>query len=54
MSRLREYSKTLIRRFDSDSDGVISYKELVEGLKGLGIYLTQKEREGLMRKLDID
>lgn len=54
MSRLREYSKTLVRRFDSDSDGVISYRELVEGLKGLGIYLTQKEREALMRKLDID
>jgi len=54
LTKLREYAKTLIRRFDTDSDGVISVKELVEGLKNMGIFLTPTEREGLMKKLDID
>ena len=54
VSKLREYSKTLIRRFDTDSDGVISYRELVEGLKGMHIFLNPTERDALMKKLDIN
>jgi Ca2+-binding EF-hand superfamily protein len=53
-TKLREYSKTLIRRFDIDSDGVISYRELVEGLKDMHIFLNPAEREGLMKKLDVN
>ena len=54
LSKLRDYARSLIRRFDSDSDGVVSVRELVEGLKEMHIFLTPTEREGLMKKLDID
>jgi len=54
LTKLRDYARNLIRRFDTDSDGVISVRELVEGLKNMGIFLTPTEREGLMKKLDID
>jgi Ca2+-binding EF-hand superfamily protein len=53
-SNLKAYSKNLIKRFDTDSDGFISIQELCDGLKKLNIYLTDREREGLMRKLDIN
>lgn len=54
LTNMRQYARELIRRFDTDSDGVISLYELVEGLRGMHIYLNLKEREALMRKLDID
>jgi len=54
VTKLKEFSKTLIRRFDTDSDGVISYRELVEGLKGMHVFLNPTEREALMKKLDIN
>ena len=49
---MRSYSRRLIKKFDLDSDGVITLKELCQGLKSLNIYLTADEREALMEKLD--
>lgn len=49
---MRSYSRRLIKKFDLDNDGVITLKELSQGLKTLNIYLTADEREGLMQKLD--
>lgn len=49
---MKDYSKKLIKKFDRNSDGIISFKELVDGLKTMNIYLSQREREGLMKKLD--
>ena len=53
-SNMKEYAKTLIKKFDRNGDCIISFKELYEGLKTMNIYLTQKEREALMKKLDIN
>lgn len=49
---MRSYAKKLIRKFDQDNDGVITLKELCQGLKTLNIYLNAEEREALMQKLD--
>ena len=49
---MRSYAKKLIRKFDQDNDGVITLKELYQGLKTLNIYLNAEEREALMQKLD--
>jgi Ca2+-binding EF-hand superfamily protein len=53
-TNLRQYARDLIRRFDTNSDGVVSPSELFEGLRDMNIYLSPKEREALLRKLDID
>ncbi len=52
VQNMKDYSKKLIKKFDRNSDGIISFKELVDGLKTMNIYLSQREREGLMKKLD--
>ena len=49
---MRSYARRLIRKFDRDNDGIISFQELCQGLKGLNIFLTSDERESLMQKLD--
>ena len=51
---MRSLSKRLIKNFDQDSDGIISFGELSSGLKSLNIFLTADEREALMQKLDIN
>jgi Ca2+-binding EF-hand superfamily protein len=51
---MRDYAKKLIRKFDKNSDGLISIAELTQGLKTMNIYLTQEERDALMQKLDLD
>ena len=51
---MRALSKRLIRKFDQDSDGIISFAELSSGLKSLNIFLSADEREALMQKLDIN
>lgn len=45
---MREYAKKLIRKFDKNSDGLISMNELTQGLKTMNIFLTHEEREALM------
>jgi Ca2+-binding EF-hand superfamily protein len=49
---LKEYARSLIKRFDRNNDGIISFRELCLGLKSINIFLTAREREGLMKKLD--
>jgi calcium-binding protein CML len=51
---MREYSKKLIRKFDQNSDGLISMTELTQGLKKMNIFLTSEEREALLTRLDLD
>ena len=53
-SSMRDYSKSLIKRFDSDNDGIISFQELCDGLKQFDINLALKDRISLMKKLDIN
>jgi Ca2+-binding EF-hand superfamily protein len=53
-NNMRDYAKKLIRKFDKNSDGLISIAELTQGLKTMNIYLTQEERDALMQKLDLD
>lgn len=51
---MKDYAKTLIRKFDKDSDGIISFQELCNGIRNMNILLTQPEREALMKKIDIN
>mgnify|MGYP003339091219 CR=1 FL=1 len=40
--------------FDNDNDGMISFLELVEGVKNLGITAKTTDMIDLMNKIDID
>jgi Ca2+-binding EF-hand superfamily protein len=40
---MQDYVKDLVRRFDRNSDGLLSVQELTEGLKKIGIFLTNPE-----------
>ena len=51
---MRDYAKHLIRRFDKDSDGIITFKELCDGLLQLNIMISSQDRKALMDRLDID
>lgn len=51
---MKDYARALIKRFDSDNDGVITFQELCEGLKQFDIDLPLNQRIGLMKKLDVD
>ena len=51
---MKEYVKFLIRKFDENSDGIISFEELANGMKHLHIPLTLKEKLALMKKLDLN
>jgi calcium-binding protein CML len=51
---LGEYVKDLVRKFDRNSDGFLSMQELTDGLAKIGIFLTQKEVQALMNKLDLN
>jgi Ca2+-binding EF-hand superfamily protein len=51
---MKDYARALIKRFDSDNDGVITFTELCEGLKQFDIDLPLNQRIGLMKKLDVD
>lgn len=48
-SNMREYVKVLMRNFDYDNDGVITFNELCDGVKRMNVFLTLKERQALMR-----
>jgi calmodulin len=52
ITNMREYARTLIRKFDRDGDGFISINELTSGLRSMGIFLSPEEREALMSKFD--
>lgn len=51
---MRDYCNALIRKFDYDQDGIITFKELCDGVKQLNIVLTLKERQSLMSMLDLN
>jgi EF-hand domain pair len=53
-SNMKEYTKSLIKRFDGNQDGFISMSELSEGLRRMGISLNSREVAALMEKLDLD
>lgn len=43
-----------MRRFDENHDGLITVSELVEGLRKMGIFLSAREKQALMNKLDLN
>ena len=49
---MREYVSFLIKKFDFDNDGLVTFNELCDGIKSLNIHLTLKERQALMKALD--
>lgn len=51
---LRDYAKHLIKQFDDNQDGVISFEELCRGLVSLGINLSVREMLVLMKKIDLN
>jgi Ca2+-binding EF-hand superfamily protein len=51
---LKEYSRALIKKWDNDNDGIISFQELCDGLKALDINLQLKDRVQLMKRLDMN
>jgi Ca2+-binding EF-hand superfamily protein len=51
---MAEYVRDLVRKFDRNSDGLLSIQELTDGLRKIGISLTTKEIQALMTKLDLN
>jgi Ca2+-binding EF-hand superfamily protein len=51
---MQEYVRDLVRRFDRNSDGLLSIGELTDGLKKIGITLNSLEVQALMKRLDLN
>lgn len=51
---MKDYVKEVFRRFETNRDGMISSKELGEGLRKMGIQLKNKELNALMSKIDLN
>ena len=51
---LKDYARALIKKWDTDLDGIISFAELCDGLKSLNITLTLKDRMALMKRMDLN
>lgn len=51
---MREYVKDLVKKFDSDGDGLLTVQELTDGLRKLNIFLSQREKQSLVGKLDLN
>ena len=49
---LSDYCKALIKKFDTNKDGLVSYLELAEGLRELGIKVFKGEQAAMMRRID--
>jgi Ca2+-binding EF-hand superfamily protein len=43
-----------MRIFDQDNDGLISFLELVDGVKTLGIHAKKNDMIDLMNRIDVD
>lgn len=43
-ANMKDYVRFLIKKFDFDNDGIITFNELCDGLRNLNIFLTLKER----------
>lgn len=53
-SSLKDYTKHLIKKFDRDNDGIITFSELCDGLQKINITVNSGDRKALMDRLDID
>jgi Ca2+-binding EF-hand superfamily protein len=42
----------LIRKLDTNKDGYVSYMELAEGLRDMGVKLFKGEQAAMMRRID--
>jgi Ca2+-binding EF-hand superfamily protein len=51
---MKEYAKSLIRKFDRDSDGIITFQELCDGLSKMNLNVSISEKQALMDRLDLD
>jgi len=51
---LQEYAIDLMRKLDTNGDGVISFGEFTKGLRNLNIFVTDHEEHALMRHFDHD
>jgi Ca2+-binding EF-hand superfamily protein len=51
---LADYCKHLMKKLDTNKDGYITYLELVEGLREMGIKVFKGEQAAMMRRLDED
>ena len=51
---MKDYAKSLIRKFDRDSDGIITFQELCDGLVKMNFNISISEKQALMDRLDID
>ena len=51
---LQEYVKYLMKRFDVNKDGFLTYIELTEGLREMDIKIFKGEQMALMRRVDED
>ncbi len=49
---LSDYCMHLIRKLDTNKDGYVSYQELAEGLRDMGIKLFKGEQASMMRRID--
>jgi Ca2+-binding EF-hand superfamily protein len=49
---MKDYVSVLFKNFDINLDGLISFEELVDGLKTININLTAQEKRGLMKRFD--
>ena len=53
-SSMKDYCKHLIRKFDRDNDGIITFNELCDGLQKINISVSAADKKALMELLDID
>ena len=51
---MKDYVKFLMKKFDGNSDGILTFDELISGLKSIHINLTLKEKVQLMKSLDLN
>jgi Ca2+-binding EF-hand superfamily protein len=49
---MKSYVSFLMGQFDVNNDGLISFEELVDGLRTLQINLTAQEKKSLMKRFD--
>jgi Ca2+-binding EF-hand superfamily protein len=53
-SSMKDYCKHLIRKFDRDNDGIITFNELCDGLQKINLSVSAADKKALMERLDID
>jgi len=49
---MQAYAIDLLKRLDTNQNGVISFQEFSNGLKTLGINVTNHEEHALLRRFD--